>query len=32
MSGKGYEHRVIVTADGQSFSGCGGARRPQWDM
>lgn len=32
MSGKGYEHQVMVIADGQSFKGCGGARRPQWDV
>jgi uncharacterized membrane protein len=32
MSGHGYEHRVKVTADGESFDGCGGARRTDWDM
>lgn len=31
MSGKGYAHRVMVSADGETFKGCGGARRPQWD-
>ena len=31
MSGHGYEHQVRVTADGESFSGCGGARKPEWD-
>ena len=31
MSGKGYEHQVMVTADGQTVKGCGGERRPQWD-
>ena len=32
MSGKGYEHQVMVTADGETVKGCGGARRPQWDL
>jgi len=32
MSGHGYEHEVRVVADGQSFQGCGGARRPDWDV
>jgi heat shock protein HslJ len=32
MSGKGYEHQVMVTADGATFKGCGGERRPQWDL
>jgi len=31
MSGHGYEHQVMVTADGQTYSGCGGARRSDWD-
>ena len=31
MSGHGYEHRVTVTADRRSFSGCGGERRTEWD-
>ena len=31
MSGHGYEHRVTVTADGQTFTGCGGERRSEWD-
>jgi uncharacterized membrane protein len=30
-SGKGYEHQVMVTADGETVKGCGGARRSQWD-
>jgi heat shock protein HslJ len=30
-SGEGFEHQVTVTADGETVSGCGGARRPQWD-
>jgi uncharacterized membrane protein len=32
MSGFGFEHQVSVTADGESFKGCGGARKPQWDQ
>lgn len=32
MSGLGYEHQVLVTADGESVKGCGGARRHEWDM
>jgi uncharacterized membrane protein len=32
MSGHGYEHQVKVTADGQTFDGCGGKRRTDWDM
>lgn len=28
MSGRGYEHRVMVTANGKTVRGCGGARRP----
>ncbi|HZH07147.1 MAG TPA: hypothetical protein VEY69_10760 [Lautropia sp.] len=31
MSGHGYAHQVLVTADSRSFSGCGGERRPDWD-
>lgn len=31
MSGHGYEHQVMVIADGQTFRGCGGTRRPDWD-
>ena len=31
MSGHGYEHEVMVIADGQTFRGCGGARRTDWD-
>ena len=31
MSGHGYEHQVLVIADGRSVRGCGGARRPDWD-
>jgi heat shock protein HslJ len=32
MSGKGYEHQVMVTAEGATVKGCGGERRPQWDL
>lgn len=32
MSGRGFEHQVSVVADGESFKGCGGARKPEWDM
>jgi uncharacterized membrane protein len=32
MSGHGYEHQVTVTADGETFRGCGGARRTDWDV
>ena len=31
-SGLGYEHEVIVTADGAAQRGCGGARRADWDI
>ncbi len=27
MSGHGYEHQVMVIADGETYRGCGGARR-----
>ena len=32
ISGRGYEHQVLITADGKTFSGCGGARRSDWDV
>ncbi|MDP8994023.1 MAG: hypothetical protein M3N07_03420 [Pseudomonadota bacterium] len=32
MSGHGYEHQVMVIADGHTFRGCGGERRPEWDV
>jgi len=32
MSGRGFAHQVLVTADGETYRGCGGERRPQWDM
>jgi len=28
MSGQGYEHQVLVTADGRTYRGCGGALLP----
>ncbi len=31
MSGHGYADRVTVVADGETYSGCGGERRPDWD-
>jgi uncharacterized membrane protein len=32
MSGFGFEHQVMVIADGETYKGCGGARKKQWDM
>jgi len=32
MSGRGFEHQVTVTAEGQTFRGCGGERRTDWDL
>jgi uncharacterized membrane protein len=32
MSGHGYEHQVMVIADGETYRGCGGARRTDWDL
>ena len=32
MSGWGYADTVMVIADGQTFHGCGGERRPDWDV
>jgi uncharacterized membrane protein len=32
MSGHGYEHQVMVIADGETFKGCGGARKADWDL
>jgi uncharacterized membrane protein len=32
MSGFGFEHQVMVTADGETLKGCGGARKTEWDM
>jgi uncharacterized membrane protein len=31
MSGRGYAHQVTGTADRQTFRGCGGNRREDWD-
>jgi uncharacterized membrane protein len=32
MSGFGFEHQVTVTADGETYKGCGGARKKEWDV
>jgi uncharacterized membrane protein len=32
MSGHGYAHQVLVIADGREVRGCGGTRRPDWDV
>jgi uncharacterized membrane protein len=32
MSGRGYEHQVLLTVDGQTLRGCGGERRRDWDI
>ena len=32
MSGHGYEDTVMVIADGTTVHGCGGERRPDWDV
>ena len=32
MSGHGYEHQVMVIADGETVKGCGGKRMPEWDV
>lgn len=32
MNGFGFEHQVMVTADGETYDGCGGARKREWDM
>jgi uncharacterized membrane protein len=32
MSGFGFEHQVMVIADGETYKGCGGARKKEWDM
>jgi uncharacterized membrane protein len=32
MSGRGYEHQVTVSGEGKTVKGCGGARKPEWDM
>lgn len=32
MSGFGFEHQVTIVADGETYTGCGGVRKPEWDM
>ncbi|HYD37276.1 MAG TPA: hypothetical protein VEA60_06660 [Allosphingosinicella sp.] len=32
MSGFGFEHQVMVIADGETYQGCGGARKKERDM
>ena len=32
MSGHGYADTVMVIADGETYHGCGGERRPDWDV
>jgi len=32
MSGHGYADTVTVMADGETYQGCGGERRVDWDM
>jgi len=32
LTGQGYEHQVLVKADGRTVQGCGGARRTDWDV
>jgi uncharacterized membrane protein len=32
MSGQGYEDKVKLIADGETYEGCGGKRRPDWDI
>ena len=32
MSGHGYEHQVMVIAEGRTVRGCGGQRRTDWDV
>lgn len=31
MSGHGYSDQVMIIADGETYRGCGGTRRPEWD-
>jgi uncharacterized membrane protein len=31
MSGHGFADQVMVIADGETYRGCGGERRPDWD-
>lgn len=32
MSGQGFADTVTIAADGEKYQGCGGARKPAWDM
>lgn len=32
MSGQGYADQVMIIADGETYRGCGGTRRPDWDQ
>jgi uncharacterized membrane protein len=32
MSGFGFEHQVMVIADGETYRGCGGERKREWDL
>lgn len=32
MSGQGFADQVMVIADGETYRGCGGPRRSEWDM
>ena len=32
MSGQGYADQVMVIAEGRTVHGCGGERRPDWDV
>ena len=31
MSGRGFADQVMVIADGETYRGCGGELRPEWD-
>ena len=31
MSGFGFEHQVTIVADGETYKGCGGGRKKEWD-
>ena len=32
MSGQGFADQVMVIADGETYRGCGGERRSDWDL
>ena len=32
MSGHGFADQVMVIADGETYRGCGGERRTDWDV